>query len=347
MIGMQVEELNIHNNIFRNEVKEFLNIFELEFEDDIDYTLVIRENGNIIATCSKAKNILKAFAIKDDYRGEGITSLLLTSLIDKMFEQGIYHSFVFTKPKNVDIFTSLGFKLLYKGDFSAVLENGIYDIKSKLKKISKEYCIDTITDKGALVMNCNPFTNGHLYLIEKAASVEKEVIIFIVEEDKSLFPFKDRIEIVREGVKHLGNVKVVPGSEYIISSATFPTYFLRKEDEKLKAYTQVDCGIFGEYFSKFFNIKRRYVGEEPYCNVTKAYNDTMKKELIRYGVEVVEVERKKAREEWISASKVRALIKEGLIEETKDLLPQATQDYLNSKKGKEIVEKIKASNSPH
>ena len=39
-------------------------------------------------------------------------------------------------------------------------------------------------------MNCNPFTLGHKYIVEKAARENDNVIIFVVEEDKSSFPIQ-------------------------------------------------------------------------------------------------------------------------------------------------------------
>ncbi|MEW8955591.1 [citrate (pro-3S)-lyase] ligase [Clostridium sp.] len=326
-------------------VKRFLEKFNLSYESDIDYTLVIEEEDNIIATCSKAKNIFKAFAIDENYRGEGITATLITDLIDRMFDQGIYHSFIFTKPENINIFSSLNFKLLYEINEAAIMENGIYDIDSYIDKIIKNYDIDIKEERVALVMNCNPFTNGHLYLIEEAAKECKEVIVFVVEEDKSDFPFTNRIDLVRKGTNHLKNIKVVSGGEYIISSATFPTYFLKKEDDKLNVYTKIDGGIFGKYFCSKMNIKTRYLGEEPYCNVTRAYNETLKEELKKFSINLKIVPRKVHGEEPISASRVRRLIKNENIEEVKKLVPYTTLEFLLSQKGKEIGEKLK-NNSP-
>jgi [citrate (pro-3S)-lyase] ligase len=196
-------------------------------------------------------------------------------------------------------------------------------------------------------MNCNPFTLGHKYLIEEAASKAKEVLVFIVEEDKSSFPFNCRYAMVKEGVSHLPNVKVIKGGEYIISAATFPSYFLRQEDERLKAYTTLDATIFGRYFCETLNITKRFIGEEPYCKVTDAYNDSLKDILPIYGVEVVEVKRKALLGDIISASKVRKLIKEGKMTEIGHIVPRSTWEFLNTMVGKEIMARIKLSDSPH
>lgn len=347
MNEFNVERINLKDENRVKEVKDFLQKFQLELDDNVDYTIVIRQEEEIKATCSKAKNVFKCFAVSDELRGEGVSAVLMGAVSDKLFEEGIYHSFIFTKVENIDIFVSLGYKLIIQIENVALLESGIYDIKKYLEDMKLEHNIDEITEKSALVMNCNPFTLGHRYLIEAAAANSKEVLVFIVEEDKSSFPFENRYAMVKDGVSHLPNVKVIKGGEYIISQATFPSYFLRKEDERLKAYTTLDATIFGRYFCEALNITKRFIGEEPYCKVTNAYNDALKKILPTNGVEVVEVKRKALMGDIISASKVRKLIKEGKISEIEHIVPSSTWEFLNTKKGKEIMGEIRFSDSPH
>lgn len=346
MYGYEPERVNVKNEVERKEVVEFLNSFDLNLDNDVDYTIVIRRESQIIATCSKAKNVLKCFAVSEELRGEGITSTLISHLIDRLFEEGTYHSFIFTKPSKAHIFQALNFKLIHEAQDVALLENGIYDINKALDTMVKKYNIGD-GEKSALVMNCNPFTLGHQYVIEKAAASSGEVIVFIVEENRSLFPFNIRYELVTKGVEHLKNVKVIPGGEYIISSATFPSYFLREEGSKLKAYTELDASIFAKYFCERFNIIKRFVGEEPYCKVTNEYNNSLKKILPQYGVELCEIKRKAHEDDAISASSVRELIRQEKIEKVKHIVPKVTWEFLNTSLGKEIVEKIKNSNTPH
>lgn len=347
MYNLNLEKVNIKKEIYREEVETFLNKFDLELDKDVDYTVVIRVDGEIKATCSKGGSIFKCFAVDDDLRGEGVSATLLNAVNDKLFEEGKYHSFIFTKPSNVAIFLGLGYKLIEEVEKVALLENGVYNINSCLNKIGDKYDLKNNTKKAALVMNCNPFTLGHLYLVEKAASENEEVIVFVVEEDKSLFPFKVRYDLVKKGCAHLKNVKVIPGGEYIISSATFPSYFIRKKDEVLKAYTNLDAKIFGKYFCNEFNINKRYVGEEPYCVVTKSYNDTLKEILPTFLTDVIEVKRKAEDEVPISASRVRELIREGKMDEIEKIVPKTTFEFLNSDDAIEIIEKIKNNNTPH
>jgi len=347
MYGFNIEKINLKDKDKLKEVKDFLQTFELLLDDNIDYTIVIRQNEEIKATCSKSKNVFKCFAVSNDLRGQGVCTILIEALWDKLFKEGIYHSFIFTKVENTGIFTSLGYKLVHKIENVALLESGIYDIKAYLKNIKKEYNLDANIHKSAIVMNCNPFTLGHMYLIEEAARQSSEVLVFIVEADKSSFPFIYRYAMVKEGVSHLNNVHVIKGGEYIISEATFPSYFLRKEDLILKAYTTLDASIFGRYFCKNLNITKRFIGEEPYCRVTNTYNEALKEILPTYGVEVVEIKRKALMGTIISASNVRKLIKEEQINHIEHIVPISTWKFINTLIGKEIVEKIRISDSPH
>lgn len=345
---LNLEKVNLNNSYSRKEVHEFLESYNLKLDDDVDYTIVIRDSkGNIKATSSKAKSVFKCFAVSEELRGEGITSTLITNLVDKLFQEGKNHSFIFTKPDKISIFKSLNFKLIYEVKRAALLEYGMYDINKALDNMAKKYSINKDVPKAAIVMNCNPFTLGHKYLIEEASKSCSEVIVFIVEEDKSLFPFDVRYELVKKGTAHLKNVTVIPGGEYIISGATFPTYFLREENLRHRAFSELDAGIFGKYFCSKFNIVKRIVGEEPYCNSTNTYNESLSNILPQYGVELCQIERKKSENKFISASNVRELLKNDKTDEVKKLLPEVTIEFINSNRGIEIVNRIKESNSLH
>ena len=195
-----VEKLHLTNAEEVNEVRSFLSTFQLDYEKDIDYTVVIRDSNKIVATCSKAKDILKGFAVSDSMQGEGITNLLIKSIQDRLFQEGIFHSFIFTKPTYETTFKSFGYKVIASVEDVTLLEYGFNDIHKTLATMEKFYNINRSIPKTALVMNCNPFTLGHRYLIEQASLKSEEVVVFIVEEDKSLFPFEDRYHMVKDGV---------------------------------------------------------------------------------------------------------------------------------------------------
>lgn len=344
---MNIETLSLSSKYQREELENFLNKFQLKLDKNLDYSLVIRNNDHIVATASKSKNIIKCFAIDESMRGEGVTNTLVTNLLNKSFDEGIFHSFVFTKPSNDDIFKGIGFKLISKTDKVSLLEIGLNSIDKTIKNIKSKLNWKENSNNGLLIMNCNPFTLGHQYLIEYAASKMDNILVLIVEEDKSSFTFKDRINLVKEGTKHLKNITVLPSSEYIISSATFPNYFLRKEDDSLEEFMKLDTKITGEHFCKKLNINTRFVGEEPYCEVTKKYNETMIKCFNNLNLKVDIIPRKKINNCAISASMVREFLKDENWNEIKNIVPTTTLSFLQSEKGKEIIERIKNSNSMH
>lgn len=334
-----IESINLKSKYETNEVSKFLERFSLKYED-VDYTVVIRENEEIIATCSKKENILKCFAINENYQGLGLSNNLISKVTEKLFLEGRYHSFIFTKPENQYLFEGLAYKNIFTTDKVSLLESGNKNINSSLDKLKKEYNIDNNKEYTALVMNCNPFTLGHRYIVETAAKENENVIIFVVEEDKSAFSFKTRFKLIKEGTKDLKNVVVIPAGEYIISSATFPNYFLKKNDDALKEYTKIDCNIFGKYFVPTFNIVKRYVGTEPHCEVTNIYNETIQEVLPKYNVEVKLINRKEIESDAISASRVRNLLKEGNFEGVKNLVPKTTLDFLLSEEGEKVISKL-------
>ncbi|MCI5936080.1 MAG: adenylyltransferase/cytidyltransferase family protein [Lachnospiraceae bacterium] len=187
---------------------------------------------------------------------------------------------------------------------------------------------------GSIVMNCNPFTLGHRYLIETAAAQCDKLYIFVVEEDKSIFPFEDRLKLVKEGVRDLENVTVLHSGNFIISALTFPGYFNKSVDNNVSVDTSDDLTLFARYIAPTLGITVRFAGEEPIDYITRQYNETMKEILPKYGMEFIEIPRKVMGESVISASRVRKLLKEDNFEEIRKIVPETTFDYLVNNKEK-------------
>ena len=203
------------------------------------------------------------------------------------------------------------------------------ELKKYLEEI-KKYKKDS-NNIGSIVMNCNPFTLGHRYLIETALKSVEYLVIFVVEEDKSFFPFKDRFELIKQGVADLKNVIVIPSGKFIISALTFPGYFYKENDNSAIIDSSSDIDIFGKYIAPTLNITKRFVGEEPIDKITKQYNDSMKERLPLYGVECIEIKRKEEGKNVISASIVRKYLKEKNFEEIKKIVPESTYNYLKER----------------
>lgn len=181
---------------------------------------------------------------------------------------------------------------------------------------------------GSIVMNCNPFTLGHRYLIEQSLKNVDWLYIFVVEEDKSMFSFEDRFRLIQENTKDLNNITIVPSGNFIISSKTFSAYFSKDTPTETKIDTSTDIEVFAQHIVPALNINIRFVGEEPFDIVTNQYNRSMKDILPKYGVEVRVIPRKKFGEEVISASTVRKLLKQKDFNKIKNFVPSATYDFL-------------------
>lgn len=183
---------------------------------------------------------------------------------------------------------------------------------------------------GSVVMNCNPFTLGHRWLIEKALERVDFLIIFVVEEDQSIFTFEERLAMVYSGVSDLDNVRVVPSGENILSQKTFPEYFIKVEDENLVKNVENDITIFAEQIAPRLNISCRFVGEETEDSVTDSYNTAMKKILPAYGIDIIEIPRKEADGSIISASRVRRCLETDDQITLAKLVPPSTMQIMYS-----------------
>lgn len=202
------------------------------------------------------------------------------------------------------------------------LQQYIQDIKQLKYTEEKEAKI------GSIVMNCNPLTLGHMHLIEYASRKMDILYIFIVEEDKSYFKFKDRYELVKKAVEYLRNVRVIPSGRFILSNKTLPAYFTKDYDKNQIIDASGDISIFAEYIAPALNIHTRFVGEEPLDYITNQYNAEMKRTLTDYGIEFIIIPRKEMSGEVVSASKVRRLLAEKNFDEIKKIVPDVTYEFL-------------------
>lgn len=308
-------------------VRDFLSAQGLRYEPG-DFTAVVRStDGSVAATGSLAGRVLKCIAVDERLRGEGLTAPVMTALRSRAFAQGLRRLFLFTKPQNQGMFRDFGFYPISHTSDMLLMENtrnGISDFVASLDRGPQGGV------HGAVVANCNPFTLGHRYLIERAAASCDVLHLFILSEDKSAVPADVRFALVRQGVSDLKNVLVHPTSDYLISSVTFPTYFLKDEQKAGEAAGRLDLTIFCDYFVPALSITRRFVGQEPFCPVTAAYNRLMHEMLPPRGVQVTEIPRLEKEGCAVSASRVRALWKEQKWDELRPLVPDATFRYLST-----------------
>ncbi len=336
--SISFSEFDFTNKRRVKRVESFLNSIGLDFPSSIENFVIAKDGDELIACGGLDGKVLKGIAVAPHRRGEGLILSVMTRLINIAYSKNIKDLFIFSTPNNIELFEGCGFKLIENCDNEIILmENSdnlaVYKEKLSLKRREG----NTI---GSIVMNANPFTLGHQYLVEEAAKRSDWLHLFVVKEDLSQFKFKDRIALIKEGVSHIENVTVHEGSDYIISNATFPTYFIKDKGKINELHAKLDLSVFRNHLAPVLGISHRFVGTEPYCVVTNNYNKNMKKILENPDgksnpIEVVEIERIEQGGKAISASRVRELLRVGNFNELEKIVPISTLKFLKNMQEKE------------
>ena len=196
--------------------------------------------------------------------------------------------------------------------------------KTNLNTSTPQPLTTTTPLRGVVVMNCNPFTLGHHYLIEQAAKQVERLFVMVVREDCSLFAYAERKAMVEQGVAHLENVTVIDGSEYAISQATFPTYFLKRLDDAADTQMLLDLDLFRRHIAPALGATVRFVGTEPTDRLTRRYNQLMHEAL----ADVRETVRLEKEGNAVSASRVRKAMEQGDMSTIRQLVPPTTLPYI-------------------
>ena len=357
---MEIQTLNPTTPRQRQRIEAFLKRNGLRFDDMHYYAAITDDDGEMIAGGGLKGNVIKCVAVDDAHKGEAIANTLISHLIAHANEEGHSNVMLFTKPKNRQLFESLSFRLLAEAPEAVLMETGIGglgDTVEALKKIKEEgeVCkennqeckkeektnlnittpqhlnpsipqpLTTTTPlRGVVVMNCNPFTLGHRYLIEQAAKQVERLFVMVVREDCSLFAYAERKAMVEQGVAHLENVTVIDGSEYAISQATFPTYFLKRLDDAADTQMLLDLDLFRRHIAPALGTTVRFVGTEPTDQLTRRYNQLMHEML----ADVRETARLEKEGNAVSASRVRKAMEQGDMSTIRQLVPPTTLPYI-------------------
>ena len=308
---------------------------------NLDYTCgLFDENRRLAATGSAFGNTLRCFAVDRSRQGVGLLNQIVSHLMAYQAERGLFHLFVYTKVNSARFFRDLGF-------YEIAQVEGTLSFLENRPNGFRDYCADLARSKrkgksAAIVMNANPFTLGHRHLVERAAKENDVVHLFVLSEDASLVPFPVRWKLVNEGVADLSNVVCHKSGPYIISSATFPSYFLKDEETVILGHARLDLQLF-DSIAQALGVTSRYVGEEPTSQVTGLYNRVMSEELPKSGVRCVVVPRLEQGGAAVSASTVRGLIHDGRLEDIRPLVPESTWSYFNSPQAEPVIRTIRGS----
>lgn len=331
-----ISQIPLQYALEKDRLKSFLDRHALRYEEDIEAAFGIFNMNDELAGCGCASGaLLKCFAVEERLRGQNALGLLLSALMRDRFSKNFYELYIITRAYNEALFRRCGFFTVVKTASLVMLENTANGPEAFAASLGSDVAG---INAGAVVMNCNPFTLGHRSLIERAAKRCDLLHIFVVEEDRSLFPTQIRFRLVREGTEDLPNVRVHLSGRYMISAATFPCYFLKQGEDAATLQSELDITLFARRIAPALHIVKRFAGEEPFDLVTARYNNAMRLLLPKYGIEFCELPRYAHDGVMVSASHVRSLLEQpdGL-RKAAPFLPETTRRYLEQQRGNAIL----------
>lgn len=332
-----ISEAPLSLNSVRRRVEAFLAANGLRLAPLDRYVVVTRdEDGDeILAGGGLDGNVIKCVAVSESARSEGLMNILVSRLIAIAREEGRESVKAFTKPENEGIFKSLGFALIASSPNAILMENGRGGLPEYRKYLAS---LARPGRNGAIVMNANPFTKGHRYLVEQAASQVDNLYVIVVKEDRSRFPYVERKAMIEAGCAGLDNVVVCEGSDYAISAATFPTYFLKKLDDATDTQIALDLDLFVNHIAQPLGVTVRFAGSEPEDALTRRYNELMAEILpgtsvavvrqARRPIDFVEIPRLEQKGKPLSATSLRRALDKGNLKEAMEYIPKSTVPYL-------------------
>lgn len=327
----------------RRQIEMFLQTNGLRY-DDVDYyaAIVDESSDEMIAGGGLKGSVIKCVAVADGHKGEAVANVIVSHLIAKANAEGCQCVKLYTKPDNRQLFESLSFRLIAESPNAILMETGVGGIEKyseELRVKSEELGVKSEELKndesvvsnarkpiGVIVMNANPFTLGHRFLVEQSSELVERLYVVVVREDCSMFSYNERKAMVSQGVRDIGNVVVVDGSDYAVSAATFPTYFLKQLSDATDTQIILDLDLYRRRIAPALGATIRFFGSEPTDPLTRRYNELMHQQL---GEEHVhEIQRKQQEGSAISASRVRKAMMEGCLWDAIQLVPPTTIPYI-------------------
>lgn len=327
----------------RRQIEMFLQTNGLRY-DDVDYyaAIVDESSDEMIAGGGLKGSVIKCIAVADGHKGEAVANVIVSHLIAKANAEGCQCVKLYTKPDNRQLFESLSFRLIAESPNAILMETGVggiekyseelgvksEELRVKSEELKNDESVVSNARKpiGVIVMNANPFTLGHRFLVEQSSELVERLYVVVVREDCSMFSYNERKAMVSQGVRDIGNVVVVDGSDYAVSAATFPTYFLKQLSDATDTQIILDLDLYRRRIAPALGATIRFFGSEPTDPLTRRYNELMHQQL---GEEHVhEIQRKQQEGSAISASRVRKAMMEGCLWDAIQLVPPTTIPYI-------------------
>ncbi|MDV3205227.1 MAG: GNAT family N-acetyltransferase [Weeping tea tree witches'-broom phytoplasma] len=318
-----------------SKIQEFL--LYLGLKDDLvnEYAIIYAADNTpqqIIGVIGRFYNNIRCLAIDINYQGNNVANTLVDFMVKRIYQNNFQEVFVFTKPVYFSIFRHLGFEIIYYNDKFGFLTNR-YDLFERYLTYlthKKNNVLSKYSNISAIVMNANPFTKGHEYLVQQASIRSDFVYVILVKEESSFFTYYQRFKMTCLGTKKYINVCILEGSNYLVSKNIFPSYFLPSKEEAIHQQVILDANIFSIYIADRLGIHKRFVGEEPFSYTTNLYNNIMKEVFKGKNLELIICPRITYQEKPISATQVRKLFIQGDFEAMSFLVPFSTLEYLKS-----------------
>lgn len=308
----------------RRDVEAFLSSNGLRLDPLDTFVGIFDSADEFVGGGGLKGNVIKCVAISPALRSGSLANALISRLREKAFSDGHDNVFVFTKPENEAIFRSLAFHTVARSDGALLLESDPRGVSSFAERLGKQCRKGR---NGIIVMHGNPLTLGHLHLIRTASAQSDNLYVILLSDDDSVFSCQERHEMARNATSDLPNVVIIDGGQYIISAATFPSYFIKDASKAADAQIGLDLDIFRRHIIPALNVSVRFVGSEPLDPLTNRYNERMKQLA---DIEIIEVPRLKIGDEAVSASLVRSLIDRGEAARAFSYVPPTTFPYIVS-----------------
>ena len=340
MVDYEIHSVPMSMPLWRRKVERFLEANQLRL-DEVDYYAIVTEpdGDEILAGGGLQGDIIKCIAVSERLRDAHLSNRLISHLISEAAQRGHHSVKVFTKPQNREVFESLGFRLIGEAPLAILMENGqglerytkyLRSFAATMSQHTEHQSSLSPLEEGrdgasvgVVVMNANPFTLGHRFLIEQATRQVDRLYVIPVKEERSLFPYAERKAMIEAGLKGTP-VTVLEGSGYAISAATFPTYFLKQLSDAADTQMLLDIDIYRRHIAPALGATVRFVGSEPNDALTRRYNELLLQQLPAVKV----IERKQQDGSAISASLVRKALADGCFADAVSLVPPTTIPYL-------------------
>ncbi|MDO4191499.1 MAG: adenylyltransferase/cytidyltransferase family protein, partial [Bacteroidales bacterium] len=183
--GVELKELPLSLKSIRRQVETFLLQNDLLLDGDLDYYVGLFRDDEMLAGGGLAGDVIKCVAVSSSARSMNLSNTLVSHLRSVGNNKGYTNLYVFTKPNNRELFENLSFNIIAEAPKAILGEssfgNGIQQYCKQLQSMVGNGV------QGCIVMNCNPVTKGHVYLIETAAKQVDTLHVFCVKEDASVF----------------------------------------------------------------------------------------------------------------------------------------------------------------